>query len=161
MAGLKTVLILARFSGISLLPNILNYTLLRERWDRRYRKSKSAPESDERRTPGRLQKVDQIEGGARFDFERASLEALFLAPDLVRISWQPGVPPLPYALAKTDWPPVEAPLGEYSEGYRLAGPQAQILVTEYGGLQLLDASGIMLRDEAPPEQYGPPESPEQ
>ncbi|MBN1149576.1 MAG: hypothetical protein JXA78_20110 [Anaerolineales bacterium] len=159
MAGLKTVIFLARFSGLSLVYDILNYTLLRERWDRRYRKSKAAQESTGQRTPGRLQSVEETPGGARFDFENASLEAIFLAPDLVRISWQPGIPPLPYTLAKTDWPLAEARLGEFSEGYRLAGPQAQILVTQYGELQFLDANGVMLRHEAPPEQSGPPEAP--
>jgi alpha-glucosidase len=158
MPGLAGVLIMLRWAGISQILKILDYTLARDRFDRTYRRRKP-PTRDAPLTPGRLLKSDAFPSGARFEFENAHLEVLFLAPDLARISWTPGDPPIPYALARTDWPEVATRLGKYSEGWRLSEPKMQILVMQNGELQFLDANSIMLRHDLPPERRGEKQAP--
>ncbi len=47
--------------------------------------------------PGLLGEVRETGAGARFSFEAADLEASFLAPDVLQITWRPGTDPVPYA----------------------------------------------------------------
>src|SRR5947209_15900262 len=56
-------------------------------------------------SPGRLLSRDDSSSGFTARFERADLEVLFLAPDLVRVTWHPGIDPVPYGLEKQDWLP--------------------------------------------------------
>jgi alpha-glucosidase len=50
--------------------------------------------------PGKLLKAEPKAKGARFYFEQAELEVSFLTPDLVRVEWFPGIPPIPYAISR-------------------------------------------------------------
>jgi alpha-glucosidase len=100
--------------------------------------------------PGRLNNFELIEGGARCYFAHAELEVKFLAPDLVRITWQPGSLPLPYSLAKTDWPMVE--LETRDRG--ISSSQIEVRVSEDGDLQFLDVEGELLREERAPSRQG-------
>ncbi len=82
--------------------------------------------------------------GAHFRFEHASLELIFLAPDLVRLTWEPGSLPVPYALAKTDWPITKIRLSQTDDkqkrtSWQLASPQLRVLVQAQGGVQFYDA----------------------
>ena len=50
--------------------------------------------------PGKLLRAEATPRGARFYFEQAELEVSFLTPDLVRVEWFPGMPPIPYAISR-------------------------------------------------------------
>jgi alpha-glucosidase len=79
----------------------LKYTLYRDRSDA---KTGSRPGTGQERRPGKLKNTQAIQQGVVAHFEGAQLEIFFLAPDLVRVSWKPGLAPIPYALADTEWP---------------------------------------------------------
>lgn len=126
------------------------YARQRERYDAGWR----PPPSDARTVPGALEEAAAQPGGGRFRFAQAGLEVHFLAPDLVRVTWEPGELPLPYALARCDWPPVEPGLCQTAEGWLLTTPALQVTVHADGGLAFADGSGRLLRRELPPQREG-------
>jgi alpha-glucosidase len=108
--------------------------------------------------PGALRSARLVEGdfgsGAVFDFGSARLECFFPASDLVRISWEPGRAPLPFALAKTRWPGCRVELRAEGAGMRLEGPEASVVVGANGGLDFLCGHGRLLRRDLPPIRSG-------
>ncbi len=97
--------------------------------------------------------------GLRCRFTRAELEVRFLADDVVRISWGPGEPPVPWALARD--PLTERPglLGEVKVTAGPLGPRAStaaltVSVRSDGSILLLGVDGDVLRQELPPLQVG-------
>ena len=124
MPNLNQTILLIRFSGLRHVARILRYTRYKENLDRRYNRPPSqkpnelpAPTLD----PGLLMRTVSIPGGARFRFELAELELVFLAPDLLRLDWQPGPNPEP---------------ANYLQGVPLTGTMFQ--------------SGTLLRRRPPP-----------
>ena len=101
MTDLLTILNVARHYGLKQALPIIQFTSLRNRLDREYQLDLQTQPTSLDVVPGRLREVKTISGGAYFRFERATLEAIFLAPDLVRLTWEPGQLPVACALAKT------------------------------------------------------------
>jgi alpha-glucosidase len=96
------------------------------------------------------------QGGLQVSFERAELELEFLLPDLLRVTWRPGSLPVPYALARADWPAVEVSIRETSEGWELASESLTARLSRLGELTLVLPDGAggdsLLRAELPPER---------
>jgi alpha-glucosidase len=92
--------------------------------------------------------------GARFQFENADLEIVFLDSDVVRLSWTPGHPPIPYAITGFNWPGAETTLSETGEGWRFQSEAIVIDVGEEGNLTLADITGKILRQDDPPTLTG-------
>ncbi len=133
---------------------VLNYSLARQALDRRYQ-GRKIPEAQV--DPGGLLSSEQIPSGLRCKFERLDLEILFLASDLARISWEPGPPPPPYALARRDWPEVDLTYPRQTPGDGKAvsvGSEAlHISVQVDGGLEYMDPQGrVFRRDQSPLRQ---------
>lgn len=110
------------------------------------------------RTPGRLVAVVPLTDGARCRFTEGEVEVRYLAPELVRVSWGPDEPPLPWA---TDGPagfppPAVDVAGDAVTGCVLrATGGVGVDVTVEGSLCLRDAAGTVLRHELPPVRRGP------
>ena len=141
------------FLGLAGSLRALWFTLTRDRLDRRYLRSQKITDLDPI-LPGTLKWVQSSSHGAEFQFERANLELLFLAPDVVRITWKPGELPIPYAIAGNDWPGDITQLEQLQQGHRLKGTQLMIEVGPDGALEILNPSGVLLRAEGPPTQIG-------
>ncbi len=94
--------------------------------------------------------------GARLTLERGEVEILVLAPDLVRVSWHPGLEPVPYAIAKPpdDWPPVEFEWAEAGETWELRTSALRLRVARDGTLIWLNEEGRVLREDLPPQRAG-------
>jgi alpha-glucosidase len=146
---IKKALLALRSLGLKRLLPILQYTLHKERLDHSYRGS--FPEYPLKK-PGRLIDCTLLEFGARYFFEQAALEIIFLAPDLVRLSWEPGLPPLPYALSDRSWQGAE--LSRSSQGRALSSSNLTFEVDENGSVQFLDTRGNLLREDLAPEFAG-------
>ena len=89
---------------------------------------------------------------------------IFLAPDLVRLTWEPGILPVPYALAKTDWPITKINLSQKDDdqknsSWQLASSNLSVLVQAQGGVRFYDAGNRLLHEDLPPTQSLNPESP--
>jgi alpha-glucosidase len=104
--------------------------------------------------PGKLLRVVAQPSGAQFTFEQAMLEVCCLTPDFVRVNWQPGLEPIPYAIVQSVWSPVETTLAETSDGWTLTSSALQVWVSHSGCLKFSDATGQTLREELPPQRNG-------
>ncbi len=103
---------------------------------------------------GALHTVTPQPHGARVAFALASLEITFLAPEVVRLTWQPGALPPPYAVPQPPpWPrPDVAFQRRGSEAVlRTAGLELTITPT---GLAFSTPWGKLLRREAWPARRG-------
>ncbi len=136
-------------TGLSLSSQAVRYTLYKTLLDRPYRHGDKPPAVQ---LPEALVEVLNVTSGARFHFTNSVLEIIFLAPDLARLSWEPGSPPLPYALARTEWPAVHIDLCQEPDGYSLTSNDVQIKVFSDGSLEFRDPQGRLLRHEYPPER---------
>jgi alpha-glucosidase len=164
VADFLTILNAARHYGLKKALPIIQFTALRNRLDREYQIAAQARQSSYRAQPGKLRQVKTLPNGALFRFEQAQLELIFLAPDLVRLTWEPGILPIPYALARTDWPLTKISLSQKDDdqknsGWQLASSKMSILVQAQGGIRYYDAENRLLRDDLPPSQSLNPESP--
>jgi alpha-glucosidase len=130
------------------------------RWkDRVERDLVIPPPAETFASPGKLLQAEARPQGAQLYFERAELEITFLAPDLVRLTWQPGLLPVPYGIVPQDWPPVATELEAAAEGwtvYSLAADSRvlQVDIAPDGSITYRDGQGQVLRREQPPAKPG-------
>jgi alpha-glucosidase len=123
----------------------IRYARLRDRQNAAY----SPPLGLRPASPRRLVSAKSQPGGALFHFEAAELEVYFLQPDLVRLSWD-GTPSPSYAVQDNEWPEVSATLTRQVSGWILHSDRLEIRVAEDGTLEILDASGGLIRRDLPP-----------
>lgn len=150
MPGLSEARLFFSFAGVNTTLATLRYTLRRRQWDRRTPPVVFEHLSTESNSPGRLIEVQTVPGGASFVFERAGLEAVYLATDLVRFSWEPGQPPLPYALEDRKWNPPEINVSQTAEGFHIVSPAIRITVHPNGAVTSSDGRGVEIRSVNPP-----------
>ncbi|AFY47205.1 family 31 glycosyl hydrolase, alpha-glucosidase [Nostoc sp. PCC 7524] len=100
---------------------------------------------------GDIFKAEPIARGAKFYFEKVELEIYFLAADLVRVNWQPGVPPIPYAMAGKDWPEVAVEFQEMGDRWLISTKVLQVIINHNGGLTFQNHLGQIIRQELPPQ----------
>lgn len=139
----------ARFWGMLGLTRSIHYSLL-STWGDLKRKPPRGPF----RSVGRPLEVQRTPSAVRVRFERAALELRFLHPDLVRLTWEPGLLPVPYALASCDWPEVRIEVHKGEEGWEFTTDALHVSLTREGGLRFFDPSGSLLREERPPARRG-------
>lgn len=133
------------------LPLAWVYVRIRDRYERHYSPQTVAEPVTE---PGGLLSVEESDRGAHFFFEQAEVEICFLAPDLVRVNWFPGLQPIPYAIDKHEWQSVATTLKQASDGWTIATDRMSVRVTSAGDLAIYDADGQILRSERPPQRQG-------
>jgi len=151
----KQFILAARFTGLGNVFRSVRYSLFRDLVERQH---PSPRPSGEAHPPGVLKDVQETPSGAKFHFEfeksSSDLEILFLKPDLVRVSWSPGLPPLPYALIETDWPEVPVTILETVGGRTMKSDGLEVNVKSDGGLEFCQPDGPLLRSEPPPQRRG-------
>jgi alpha-glucosidase len=140
-----------RFVGWRNVFRTVIYTLRRTRMARI---AQERPESGPVRRPGPMVEAQRAARGASIQFREATLEVHFLAPDFVRLTWQPGTFPPPYALAERDWPEVEVFMRREGRSISLRTESMDLRVSEDGGLIYLNDQGQRVRLEYPPEWRG-------
>jgi alpha-glucosidase len=107
--------------------------------------------------PGMLQTAAPIDGGARFTFDDAALEVLFLADDVVRLSWMPGRAPVPYApVDELPWPAPTPALhgGDAGAPHRVTTGRLSVEVAADGSLAVADGDVVVRRDPPPLRRHG-------
>lgn len=103
--------------------------------------------------PGELLTASQTSHGAEFNFQRAQLEILFLTDEVIRVSWHPGKPPVPYAIQDKYWPGAAAHLSEHENEWVIHAGDVSAIITPTGSLEWHHA-GIVIRHEEPPLKNG-------
>jgi alpha-glucosidase len=134
---------------VSYAPKAWLYSRSRDRIEQQF---PLAPSSEGFDTPGKLLRSESTTTGGIFYFEQAELEIDFLAADLVRINWKPGMPPIPYAIARKQWDVVETYLTQSSDRTTISSSALKVIVAIDGSLTLCDTCGNILRQELPPQQ---------
>ena len=105
--------------------------------------------------PGPRRAVVSVPGGVDVKFESAYLEAVFLAPDLLRVTWRPGVLPVPFAIARHDWPPTETHIDDSGGRVVVATSELRLSIDDAGALEVCDNSGRVLRADEAPRRHEP------
>lgn len=138
------------FYGRHLYQSFL-YSLQRDRQERRFA---PPPATTPWTPPGQLLKAELIDRSGYFYFEQAELEIVFLAADLVRVHWFPGLPPIPYALARRNWSEVEVEvvLQEQGDRWCMASGNLRVSLSREGQLSFYNSAGQLLRQEQPPQR---------
>ncbi|MGG6265545.1 TIM-barrel domain-containing protein [Leptolyngbya sp. AN03gr2] len=131
------------------MPAAFFYSRQRDRFEQYYLPQ---PSSKAATLPGKLLKTSQTQSSVRFEFEQATLEITFLAPDFVRINWMPGLAPIPYAIDKHDWDSVEIHLAQMPHEWIVSSSSLNISVSVDGGVVLRDQNNQILRQELPPQR---------
>lgn len=134
---------------LSYAPKAYRYSALRDRMERQFPPPQTA---DTFERPGKLLQAEARDRGAYFYFEQTELEVSFLTSDLVRIEWKFDQPPVPYGIARKDWPAVETRLEEAEDVWTVASDALQVVVAVDGQIQLRDREGRVLRSEMPPQR---------
>ncbi|MEW5859925.1 MAG: glycoside hydrolase family 31 protein [Cyanobacteriota bacterium] len=147
----KQIKLTLRFIKFERFLGSLFYSYQRDRWERQFRSPQTSEPFQE---PGKILQSEPTNRGAHFFFEQAELEISFLSVDLVRVDWKPGIPPIPYGIARQDWSEVETKLEETAEGWVVSSTALKVVITENGGLKLQNSDGQTLREELPPHRQG-------
>lgn len=132
------------------LPNSLRavrYTRARDAIEKRFAPPRASGEFE---SPGQM-----VESNAgQFRFERAELDVHFLADDLARITWTPGAEPVPYAIAKNDWPGATVTRAEEAGAVLFSTARISLRMTQEGALTFRDAEGNMVHEALAPQRRG-------
>jgi alpha-glucosidase len=99
--NLKKTLLALRALGLKKISPTVQYSRRRDRLDMQYRRRLAVGSPE---TPGELVEASRTPTGALLKFQKAGLDIAVLASDLVRLDWSPGLPPLPYAISRQEWP---------------------------------------------------------
>lgn len=126
------------------------YGFRRDAWNRRFQKGRRQGEQG----VGALVEAIPTADGGRFGFEHATLEVRFLAKDLVRMTWEPGALPVPYAIAREDWEPVETSWSRVPGQARMAAGDLEVLVNQDGSVTVEAPGQGTLRWDGPPIRSG-------
>jgi len=154
MPNLHEILLALRSPETYPVFNTIRYAFFK---DKQNRQSQKTGTNRSQSLPGRLTASNPIPQGGIFNFENAQLEVIFLAADLVRVSWtsvENESTPIPYALEKTDWPRLEIGWHLDEDRVALTSPELEIAIYQDGGITYQSKKGNLLRRDAPPEHSG-------
>ncbi|MFN2148679.1 MAG: TIM-barrel domain-containing protein [Anaerolineales bacterium] len=140
-----------RSTGVANITATVRYALARDRANARLLKANRPAEPI---APAGFTAVVPCGNGACFTFEHAQLDVVFLAPDVIRCSWSPGIPPVPYAIDDRTWPGDDVQLIERDGTWTVSGSRYHLEVKPSGSLEYRTASGHPLREEQPPQLAG-------
>jgi alpha-glucosidase len=149
--SLKLKFVLGSLFYMKYVPQAFLYSRKRDRVERQFAPS---PPSDTFAKPGKLLQAEATNTGAHFYFEQAQAEVCFLAPDLVRVNWFPGIAPIPYAIARHDWAVVETTLEDMGDRWTVSSAALKVIVGVDGSITFGDQAGPPLRQELPPQRQG-------
>ncbi|MBD2093466.1 glycoside hydrolase family 31 protein [Microcoleus sp. FACHB-1515] len=127
----------------------LIYPLQRERLEYQARE-RSRFEAIE--LPGAIHNAESTVQGGHFDFGHLGLELEFLASDMVCVHWTPGVAPVPYAIAKSEWEPVEVTFEDQGDRWLLSSSALKVIVYQDASLEFQDLTGRVVRKERSPQR---------
>ncbi|MEA5515546.1 TIM-barrel domain-containing protein [Nodularia sp. UHCC 0506] len=101
---------------------------------------------------GNILSAEPTARGGKFYFQNVELEICFLADDLIRIDWQPGVLPILYTITRKDWPEIEVKFQELGDRWLISSAALKVIISLNGSVELQNAHGQTIREELPPQQ---------
>jgi len=134
--------------GLGTGARVSRYSLLKMLQDRNYKDPRfQAPFN----SPGSQKAIQSISSGVDIEYEYATLTIKFLTDDMVRVTWKPGLSPIPYSIAQQEWDPVGVELISSASATTVRSKELQIEINNLGGVAFYDSSGALLRIDHPPQ----------
>ncbi|NDJ19930.1 TIM-barrel domain-containing protein [Myxacorys almedinensis] len=154
MGLLKYISLRVRFLIKSLfylqyMPSAFFYSRKRDRFEHYYLPK---PSSESFTLPGKLLQATHHKQRVHFEFEQATLEIDFLAPDLIRINWLPGLVPIAYAVANHNWDGAEIKIEQAENNWTIFSDGLSVAVDIDGSITVSDQNQQVLREELPPQR---------
>ncbi|WP_376788474.1 TIM-barrel domain-containing protein [Thermoflexus sp.] len=147
---LRKALLTLRFVGLRTAFRAVRAARERDRWEGRVPPATPAAWPIVRP----LETMTSLPDGACFAGPDAELEIRFLAPEVVRLTWTPGVLPPPYAVVRERLTEVSVSHERHTEGWSLESAGMRIEIRTDGGIRFRDPSGTIWREEEPPARAG-------
>jgi alpha-glucosidase len=147
----QRVIYVLRAIGLKGIVRTIRYGFTRDRIDKQYSRKK---EHAEKCLPGVLTKSTPIKGGLKLEYEHAQAELLFLKPELVRISWEPGRSPVQYTIAKTDWKIIQPQIYISPSETKITSENLIITIDDNGGIEFKDGKGNLFKKDNLPFRQG-------
>lgn len=144
---LQRILYVIRAIGFSGIFRTIQYGFLRDKIERQFSARISRQEAQ---VPGKMTSVTPLEGRMNAEFEHASVDIHFLSQNLIKISWKPGKPPVPYTLTNFQWELQKTKYQKTDSGHWLVSDKIEVFVDNVGGIIFRDSNGNNLRKDKPP-----------
>ncbi len=147
---IKKIYFAIRSLGLSGIFRTIQYSIQRDRINKKFR----GIEKSEIIVPGKLSEIKPIPGGLLATYEHANLEVVFLSEDMVRISWEPGLLPIPYTIDNTNWQPISPILESSENSYSINADHLSVSINGDGTISFLDTQQNVMRSDHPPIYHG-------
>ena len=147
---IKKIIYVLRSIGASGIARTLQNSISKSYKDRIY--SDRSLETNPRFI-GELHKATPVQGGAYFEFSHANLEIIFLSKNMIRISWEPGKPPIPYTIQNDRGTPKQ--IIEFNQtAPQLLSDNYRVFVGDSTGIIFKDNRDNIIHQENPPYRVG-------
>ena len=140
---------------IGFTPKAYQYSRKRDAIEKQFPRT---PTQEPFQNPGKLLEAKPTPRGAHFLFEKAELQITYLTPDFALVNWLPGEPPVPYAIARHQWPEVDTILEETGQSWTIIPATSEetlntlkINISLDGSLKYYNKAGQLFRQENPPQ----------
>jgi alpha-glucosidase len=148
---LSRITYVLRAIGLNGIVRTIRYSLSRKGIDGRFAHKSS---DNENITPGILIRSSQIDSGIQLEFEHARAELRFLSPHMVRISWEPGIPPISYGIEKNDWDIQKPVLTTSSTGIVIKSGELCVQIKNQGEITYGTDEENIYKIDKPPVRIG-------
>lgn len=148
---IRKIIYVVRAIGLNGIIRTIQYGFSRDRIEKEFSNRISIIN---RLVPGDLNLINSISGGIRVGFEHARVELIFLSQNVVKISWEPGKPPFPYTIAKSNWEAQQPLIKSTDFGHTLICGNLDVSIDNSGGICFRDLQGTILRRDNPPIREG-------
>jgi len=148
---IQKIIYVVKSIGSGGISRALRYAIQRDRAERGF---SSAFTSTGEISPGNITASKAIPGGFQLTFIQAAVEVKFLTANMLMISWEPGKPPVPYTITRTEWfngTPKHEVNGTY---HSLTYGKLQVIIEEHGLIRVNQLDGKTLRVDLPPTRNG-------
>jgi alpha-glucosidase len=145
--NLSKALFAIRGIGIIGIFRIIHQSILRDFHNKHFA---TPPTEESPIFPGSFIRCTPKKGGVDVLFENASVEVLFLSPNITRISWSPGDEPYPYTLVKRDWDYLQPKIYNNTNRLDLITDNISISIDNNGGINFSDEKNYLFRRDEPP-----------
>ncbi len=147
---LRKALLALRFVGLR-----TALRAVRAAWERdRAEGPRKAPAELPWRAIQPFERAIPLPDGARFVGPDAALEIRFLAPEVLRLTWTPGLLPPPYAVVRETLEETRIAWAPGPDGWIVESAAVRIAVSAHGRIAFQDPAGRIWREEDPPERAG-------
>lgn len=134
-----------RFVGLVPTLRTIHYALLRDR-----QTVKPSLETKTQDKPGRLSEISERTDGLDIQFQHRQLRLTFMAEDVIKVVWEPGSPPPPYAIVDHGWQAPVISIKQFDGYWEASTHRLTVRVDFDGNITFINQSSERLRKDRAP-----------